>query len=89
MCDLDQALSGAKVDCARDFHKQLIEFGGAEKVWMTFQVEYEPINPLANKQPFEQYLSAAPTRMLRRDEKIFGFANTYIYNLRILRDRIM
>ena len=86
--DNDQALSGAKIDFARDLHKQLIEFGGAAKVWMTVQVEYEPVNPLANKQPFEQYLSAAPTRMFRRDEKISGFANPYINNLRILTDRI-
>ena len=76
--NLDQALSEAKVDCARDLHEQLIEFGGAAKVWMTVQVEYEPVNPLANKQPFEQYLSAAPTRMFRWDEEISGFANPYI-----------
>ena len=38
--DLDHALSGARVDCARDFHKQLIEVNGAAKVWMTVQVEY-------------------------------------------------
>ena len=88
MPDLDQGLSGAKVNCARDLHKQLIEFGGAAKVWMIVQVEYEVINPLANQQPFEQYLSAAPTRMFRRDEKISGFANPYIDNLRILTDRI-
>ena len=70
MPDLDQALSGAKVDCVRDLHKQLIEFCGAAKVWMLIQVEYEPVNPMANKQSFEQYLSAAPTRMFRRDDKI-------------------
>ena len=32
---LDQALSGARLDCGRDLHKQLIEFGGAAKVRMT------------------------------------------------------
>ena len=81
--DLDQALSRAKVDCARDLQKQLIEFGGAAKVWMTVQVEsiLWPVNPLANKQSFEQYLSAAPTRMFRRDEIISGFENPYIDNL--------
>ena len=47
--DIDQALSGARVDCVRDLHKQIIEFNGAAKVWMTVQVEYEPVNPLANK----------------------------------------
>ena len=51
--DLDQELSGARLDCGRDLHKQLIEFGGAAKVWMTVQVEYEPVNPMANKQRFE------------------------------------
>ena len=88
MPDLDQALSGAKVDCARNLHKQLIKLNIAAKVWMTVQVEYEPVNSLANKQPFEQYLSAAPTCMFRRDEKICGIAKPYIDNLRILTDRI-
>ena len=55
---------------------------------MTVQVEYEPVNPLGNKQPFEQYLSAAPTRMFRRDETISAFENPYIDFLRILTDRI-
>ena len=86
--DLDQALAGARVDCARDLHKQLIEFGGAAKVWMTIQVEYEPVNLLANKQPFEQYLSAAPTRMFRRDGPFSAFTNPYIDILHILTDRI-
>ena len=86
--DLDQALSGARLDCGRYLHKQLIEFGGAAKVWMTVQVEYETVNPLTNKQHFEQYLSAVPTRMYRRDETVSAFANPYIENLRILTDRI-
>ena len=47
--DLDQALSGARLDCGRNLHTQLIEFGGAAKVWMTVLVEYEPVNPMANK----------------------------------------
>ena len=88
MPDLDQALSGARLDCGQDLHKQLIEFGGAAKVWMTVQVEYEPVNPLANKQPFGQYLSAAPTRMFRRDGKVSTFSNPYIDFLQILTDRI-
>ena len=88
MLDLDHTLSAAKVDCARDIHKQLIEFGEAAKVWITVQVEYEPVNPLANKQPVELCLSAAPTRMCRPDDKIFGFANPYIDHFRILTDRI-
>ena len=37
--DLDQALSGARLNCVRDLYKQLIEFGGAAKVWMTVKVE--------------------------------------------------
>ena len=85
---LDQALSGARLDCGRDLHKQLIEFGGAVKVWMTVQVEYEPVIPLANKQPFKQYLSAAPTRMFRRDDKNSAFRNPYIDSLLILTDQI-
>ena len=55
---------------------------------MTVQVEYEPVNYVANKHPIEQYLSAAPTRMFRRGEKISGFGNPYIDSLRILTDRI-
>ena len=88
MPDLDQALSGARLDCGRDLHKQLIEFGGAAKVWMTVQVEYESVNPIANKQPFEQYLSAAPTRMFKSDGTISQFGNPYIDSLQILTNRI-
>ena len=55
---------------------------------MTFLVEYEPLNPLGNKQPFEQYLSAAPTRMFWRDETVSAVANPYIGSLQILTDRI-
>ena len=32
--DLDQTLSKARLNCGRDLHKQLIEFGEAAKVWM-------------------------------------------------------
>ena len=55
---------------------------------MTIQVKYEQVNPLTIKVPFEQYLSAAPTRIFRRDETISAFANTYIDSLQILTDRI-
>ena len=51
--DLDQALSGARLDCAKNLHKHLIVNGGATKVWMTLLMEYEPVNRLANKVPFE------------------------------------
>ena len=50
--------------------------------------EYEQVNPLANKQPFEQYVSAAPTRMFSRDGTISAFGNPYIDSLQILTDRI-
>ena len=86
--DLDQALAGTRLDCGRDLHKQLSEFGGSEKVWMTVQVEYKPVNPLANKQPCEQYLRAAPTRMFMRDGTISSFAKPYIDCLQIQTDRI-
>ena len=55
---------------------------------MTVQVEYEPVNPLANKQRFEKYLSAAPTCMFKRDGTVSSFANLYIDCLQILTDRI-
>ena len=88
MPDLDQALSGAKLDCGWDLHKQLIEFSKAAKVWMTVQVEYEPINPLVNKQLIEEYLSAAPTRIFKLDNTISAIANPYIDFLQILTDQI-
>ena len=52
--DLDKALSGAWLNCGQDLHKQLCEFGGVVKVWVTVQVAYEPVKPMANKKPFEQ-----------------------------------
>ena len=88
MPDFDQALYKGKLDCGMDLYKQLIEFGGAAKVWMTVLVVYEPVNSQANMQPFEQYLSAAPTRMFRRDNTISAFGNPSIYSRRILTDRI-
>ena len=65
-----------------------MEFGGAAKLWMTVQVKYEPVNPLANKRPVEQYLSAAPTRMFMRNETLTAFETPYIDFLQILTDRI-
>ena len=56
MPDLDKALSAAWLDCGQDFHKQLGEFGGAVKVWVTIQVAYKPVRPMANKELFEQNL---------------------------------
>ena len=88
MPDLELALSGPRLDFGLDLHKQLIEFGEETKVWMTVQVKYEPVNPLANKQPFEQYLCAAPTRMFKRDVTIFVFGNPFIDSLQIITDRI-
>ena len=55
---------------------------------MTVQIEYEPVNPISNKQRFEQYLSAAPTRMVKRDGTVPAYANPYIDSLRILTNRI-
>ena len=43
---------------------------------------------MAKTQPFEQYLSSAPTRIFRNDGLIIATANPYIDNLRILTDRI-
>ena len=57
-------------------------------MWMTIQVEYEAVNPMANKQPFEQYLSAAPTRMFRRDGTISAFKTLYSNFIRILTDQM-
>ena len=55
---------------------------------MTIRVKYKPVNPLANKHSFEQYLSAALTRIFKRDETISAFSNLYIDSLLILTDRI-
>ena len=84
--DLNKALQGSWIDCGLDLHKQLIEFGGAAKVWMTVLVEYEPVNPMVNKQPFDQYLSATPTRIFKSDEPLTPFKNPYIDSLRIEED---
>ena len=81
--DLDQALSKARVDCGKDLQKQLIKFGGAAKVWMTVQVKYEPVNPMANKKLCEQYLSAAPTRIFKSDETTYALGYPYIDSLLI------
>ena len=43
---------------------------------------------MENKEPFEQYLSAAPTRIFRSDGPVTANANPYINNLRIFTDRI-
>ena len=87
--DLDQALSGALVDCVFDIDKQLIEFGGAAKVWITVQVRYEPAKPETDKREgFDQYLSAAPTRIFKRDVTIMATRNPYIDFMRILTERI-
>ena len=88
MPDLDKALSGAWLDCGQDLHKQLCEFGGAVKVWVTVQVANEPVKPMPNKETFDKYLSAAPTRIFRDDEPVTATANPYIDSLRVLTDRI-
>ena len=76
------------LDCKRDRHKQLIMLAKTAIMWTTVQVEYEPVNPLANKQPFKHYLSAAPTCMFKSDGTITAFKNPYIGSLQILTDRI-
>ena len=55
---------------------------------MTVPVEYEPVNPLANKQPFEQYLNAAPTRIFRGDKTFTTSENLNIDSFIILTDQI-
>ena len=57
-------------------------------MWITVQAEYEPINSLANKQPFEQYLNAAPALVFRRDKTTYKFGNLYIDFIRILTNRL-
>ena len=55
---------------------------------MTVQVKYEPVNPWANQQPFQQYLSAAQTRMFRLAGTFSAFTNPYNNSPQILTDRI-
>ena len=57
-------------------------------VWVTVHVAYEPVKPMANQEPFEQYLSAVLTRIFRRDGPVTATANPYIDSLRLLTDRI-
>ena len=85
--DLDKALSGAWLDFGQDLHKHLSEFSGAVIVWVTVQVAYEPVKLMANREPFEQYLSAAPTRTFVRDGPL-STTRPYIDSLRILTNRI-
>ena len=87
MPDLDHAISEATLDCMRNFYKTLIEFGETAKVRMTVHVEYEPVNSLANKKPFEHYLSAALTCIFKRYGKVTVIQNPYIDFLRILTNR--
>ena len=72
----------------QNLHKQLSEFVGAVKVLVTVQVAYEPVKPMANKEPFKQYLSAARTRIFRSDKPVTATTNPYIDSLRILTDQI-
>ena len=76
--DFDQALSGAKMYCGRDIHKQIIEYSKAVKVWIKVQGKCEPVHHFANKQPVEQYLSASPTRIFMCDEIFLTFKNHYV-----------
>lgn len=55
---------------------------------MTVNSEYEQVNPLANKQPFEQYLSALLTRIFWRDETFTAYDNQYIVSFSRLIDQI-
>ena len=71
--DFDQVLAEAKVDCGRDLHNQLIEYGGAAKVWTTSHVKLKPVNFLANKRLFKQYLNPALTRIFRRKTTLTAF----------------
>ena len=86
---LDQALSGALVDCASDLHNQLIEFDGAAKVWITVLVQYEPTKPESDRrQAFEQYLSATQTRIFKLQNSIASTPNLYTDSIKILTERI-
>ena len=77
------------MDCGSDIHKYLVEFGGAAKVWITVQVMYEPAKPDTEKrQAFDQYLSASPTRIFKRDGPITPTTNLYKGSLQILTNRI-
>ena len=77
------------MDCALDLHNQLIDFDGAAKVWITVLVEYEPTKPESDKRlAFEQYLSATPTRIFKRQGSLTTFPNLYRESLQILTDRI-
>ena len=87
--DLDQALSGDLVDCGSVIYKQVVEFKRAAKVWITVQVRYEPAKPDTNKRvSFDQYLSATPTRLFKRDGQITSITNLITDSLQILTNRI-
>ena len=58
-------------------------------MYITVQVRYEPAKPETDKrQAFDQYLSAAPTRIFKREGTITAITNPYTDYLRILTERI-
>lgn len=55
---------------------------------LTIKVEYEPVTPLTNKVPFDQYLCAAPTRIFKRVETFSAYKTQYNNVCRILTSQI-
>ena len=87
--DLEIAFIGALGDCNTDIDNQLMKFNGAAKVWITVQVRYEPAKPdTVKREALNQYLSATPTRIFKRDGLIEATTNSYTDSLQILTNRI-
>lgn len=89
MFELDKALSEPWLDCGQYLHKQIIELGGAVKVWITLLVRYEPVivDPV-KCQFFEKCQSAQVTCIFMRNGTITAPGNPYIDSLLILTDCI-
>ena len=86
--DLDTSLSAIISYCGTDIRNMMQSYGSA-KVWLTYQVRYEPANPRDQKnKPFEFYLICAATRFFRREPTEGGDGAPYAEPHRELFERI-
>ena len=70
--DLGLALAGADIDMGPLIDMMFTEYAQSFICWIVHLVHYEPINPIDQiHKGFDAYLSATPTRILKR----FGIIN--------------
>ena len=87
--DLGLALEGAYIDVGPDLNNTFEEFGNTFKCWMVIKVHYEPVNPNdETHKGFDAYLSAAQTRIFKKDGIVNGWGNPYRGDIELLSNRI-